>query len=42
MLTTVHNLDYYLNLMREVRESLEAGQFGAFRLRFAADRARGV
>jgi queuine tRNA-ribosyltransferase len=42
MLTTVHNLHYYLNLMREVRESLEAGQFGAFRAKFKADRARGV
>jgi queuine tRNA-ribosyltransferase len=42
MLTTVHNLHYYLNLMREVRESLDAGQFGAFRQKFAEDRARGV
>ena len=42
MLTTVHNLHYYLNLMREVRESLEAGQFAAFRQKFAEDRARGV
>jgi queuine tRNA-ribosyltransferase len=42
MLTTVHNLHYYLNLMREVREALEAGQFGAFRAQFKEDRARGV
>ena len=42
MLTTVHNLHYYLNLMREVRESLDAGQFAAFRQKFAEDRARGV
>jgi queuine tRNA-ribosyltransferase len=42
MLTTVHNLHYYLNLMREVREALEAEQFGAFRAKFKADRARGV
>jgi queuine tRNA-ribosyltransferase len=42
MLTTIHNLHYYLNLMREVRESLEAGQFSAFRAQFKADRARGV
>ena len=42
MLTTVHNLHYYLNLMREVRESLEAGEFGAFRAKFKEDRARGV
>jgi queuine tRNA-ribosyltransferase len=25
MLTTIHNLHYYLNLMREVREALDAG-----------------
>ena len=42
MLTTIHNLHYYLNLMREVRESLEAGQFAAFRAQFKTDRARGV
>ena len=42
MLTTVHNLHYYLNLMHEVRESLDVGQFGAFRAKFKADRARGV
>ncbi len=42
MLTTVHNLHYYLNLMREIRESLDAGRFGEFRARFAADRAQGV
>lgn len=42
MLTTIHNLHYYLNLMREVREALDAGRFGAFRAQFKADRARGV
>jgi queuine tRNA-ribosyltransferase len=42
MLTTVHNLHYYLNLMREVRESLDAGAFAQFRARFKAERARGV
>jgi queuine tRNA-ribosyltransferase len=42
MLTTIHNLHYYLNLMREVRQALDQGAFEAFRLRFAADRARGV
>ena len=42
MLTTVHNLHYYLNLMREVREALDAGRFGEFRAQFKADRARGV
>ena len=41
MLTTIHNLHYYLNLMREVREALDAGRFAAFTVQFAADRARG-
>ena len=42
MLTTLHNLHYYLNLMREVREAIGAGRFEAFRAQFASDRARGV
>ncbi|MBS0592059.1 MAG: tRNA-guanine transglycosylase, partial [Proteobacteria bacterium] len=42
MLASLHNLHYYLNLMREVRAALEAGSFDAFAARFAADRARGV
>ena len=42
MLATVHNLHYYLNLMREVRESLDAGKFSEFRAQFKSDRARGV
>ena len=42
MLTTIHNLHYYLNLMQEVRNALEAGQFAAFRAQFKTDRARGV
>ena len=42
MLTTVHNLHFYLNLMREVRKALDAGQFGAYVRQFHADRARGV
>ncbi|WP_430418995.1 tRNA guanosine(34) transglycosylase Tgt [Methylibium petroleiphilum] len=42
MLTSIHNLHYFLNLMREVREALEAGRFEAFRAQFRADRARGV
>jgi queuine tRNA-ribosyltransferase len=42
MLASIHNLHYYLNLMREIRAALEAGAFAAFRVRFAADRARGV
>ncbi|MEY2771377.1 MAG: hypothetical protein RIQ38_1796 [Pseudomonadota bacterium] len=42
MLTTIHNLHYYLQLMQEVRESLEAGTFAAMRQLFAQNRARGV
>jgi queuine tRNA-ribosyltransferase len=42
MLSSIHNLHYYLNLMREVRAALDAGTFGAFRAQFKADRARGV
>jgi queuine tRNA-ribosyltransferase len=42
MLATVHNLHYYLNLMREVREALDAGRFAAFAAQFRADRGRGV
>jgi len=42
MLATIHNLHYYLNLMREVRQALDAGNFAGFVARFKADRARGV
>ena len=42
MLTSIHNLHYYLNLMREVREALDEARFEQFRRQFLADRARGV
>ncbi len=42
MLASIHNLHYYLNLMREVREALDAGAFAAFAARFAQERTRGV
>ena len=42
MLASIHNLHYYLNLMREMREALDDGHFDAFRRRFAQDRARGI
>jgi len=42
MLTSVHNLHYYLNLMKEAREALDAGDFVGFVKRFREDRARGV
>jgi len=42
MLGSIHNLHYYLNLMREVRSALDTGTFGVFRQQFKADRWRGV
>jgi queuine tRNA-ribosyltransferase len=42
MLATLHNLHYYVSLMREVRQALDEGEFASFRARFAHDRARGV
>lgn len=42
MLSSIHNLHYYLNLMQEVRDALDAGTFGAFALQFRQDRQRGV
>ncbi|MDE2048480.1 MAG: tRNA guanosine(34) transglycosylase Tgt [Betaproteobacteria bacterium] len=42
MLATQHNLHYYLNLMREMREAIEQQRFGAFRSQFEQDRSRGV
>ena len=42
MLSSIHNLHYYLNLMQEVRDALDAGTFGAFVAQFHADRSRGV
>ena len=42
MLATVHNLHYYLNLMQEVRDALDAGQFVGFVQQFKQDRALGV
>jgi len=42
MLASIHNLHYYLNLMREIRDALDTGTFGAYAQRFRQDRARGV
>jgi queuine tRNA-ribosyltransferase len=42
MLTSIHNLHYYVNLMRETREAIEIGAFGAFATRFKQDRQRGI
>jgi queuine tRNA-ribosyltransferase len=42
MLTSIHNLHYFLNLMREMREAIEQSRFDGWRKQFAADRARGI
>ncbi len=42
MLATIHNLHYYLNLMREVRDALDAGRFETYRAQFQRDRALGI
>ena len=42
MLTTIHNLHYYLNLTQEVRAALEAESFANFQTQFKQARARGI
>jgi queuine tRNA-ribosyltransferase len=42
MLASIHNLHYYLNLMQDIRDALDADAFGAFVVQFHSDRARGV
>jgi queuine tRNA-ribosyltransferase len=42
MLTSIHNLHYYLNLMKEMREALDHGEFTGFVRQFREDRGRGV
>ena len=41
MLATIHNLHYYQQLMREIREAIEAGRFAQFREEFYAMRSTG-
>jgi queuine tRNA-ribosyltransferase len=41
-LNTIHNLYYYLDLMRQAREAIDAGAFQAFRIRFHKERSRGA
>ncbi|MDB5774879.1 MAG: tRNA guanosine(34) transglycosylase Tgt [Herbaspirillum sp.] len=41
-LNTIHNLHYYLALMKDIRAAIDAGQFDAFVRQFRADRARGA
>ena len=40
-LNTIHNLHYYQELMREMREAIERNSFNEFTKRFHADRQRG-
>ena len=42
MLASIHNLHYYVNLMREVRLALDEARFPAFVTQFKSDRARGI
>ncbi|HNT40136.1 MAG TPA: tRNA guanosine(34) transglycosylase Tgt [Rubrivivax sp.] len=42
MLASIHNLHYYLDLMRALRAALDEGRFAAWRAQFHAERARGV
>ena len=39
-LNTIHNLHYYLQLMREIRAAIDIGKFSEFQIRFKSDRAR--
>jgi len=41
-LGTIHNLFFYLNLMRSVRQSIEQGTFGAYKRDFLAKREMSV
>jgi queuine tRNA-ribosyltransferase len=39
---TIHNLYYYQQLMREIRESIIGGSFAQYQERFASERVRGA
>ncbi len=39
-LATIHNLFYYLALMQDIRDALDAGEFAAFKGKFRSDRAQ--
>jgi queuine tRNA-ribosyltransferase len=41
MLNSIHNLHYYLNLMREMRAAIEQRRFASWRAQFEAERSRG-
>ncbi len=40
-LNTIHNIHYYLNLMKQMREAIGAGEFENFRKKFHADLKQG-
>lgn len=42
MLASIHNLHYYLDLMRQIRHGVQTGGFAAFQATFHRERARGV
>ncbi len=42
MLASVHNLHFYVDLMRQIRVALEEGRFDTFTAQFRADRQRGL
>ena len=41
-LNTIHNLHFYLKIMQEMRDAIDADRFNEFRIQFKADRSRGV
>ena len=41
-LNTIHNLYYYLQLMREMRAAIEVGEFQAFVVRFRTERQQSI
>jgi len=41
-LNTIHNLHFYLKIMQEMRDAIDADKFNEFRIQFRADRTRGV
>jgi queuine tRNA-ribosyltransferase len=41
-LNTIHNLHYYLQLMKEIRAAIDVGQFTQFVAKFKQDRMRGA
>jgi queuine tRNA-ribosyltransferase len=42
MLTSIHNLHYYLNLMAEIRQAIELDTLDVYVEQFKQDRARGI